>query len=116
MERQIESMGGVTVHVICVPLDPGAGSGDEPPVDKKAALHLTSIFGGLTYFPRNAQDTDASVDHLVAAMNSRYVLTYQVEDPARNGRQRLITVGFDKAHQKAKAVVRAPEGYYAPAQ
>jgi Ca-activated chloride channel family protein len=115
MKRQMESNGGPVVHVICLPLDPGKHQFDTAPrTDQKAALHLTALFGGLTYFPRDAADLDQSVDHLVDAMKSRYILTWQTQDTARDGRPRRIAIEFDKLHQKTKAVVRAPQEYYAP--
>jgi hypothetical protein len=116
MKKEIESMGGVAVHVICLPPDPGANMEGQDRVDKKAALHLTSIFGGLGYFPHNTIDTEESVDHLVGALKSRYMLAYQALNTGRDGRSRQITIEFDKAHQKMRAVVRVPEGYYAPSE
>jgi Ca-activated chloride channel homolog len=116
MKRRMEMGGGAVVHVMCVPAGPGQSAQRRSDTDQKTALHLAKTFGGLSYFPRDAADTDAAVDHLVHAMETRYILTYQAQDTARDGRERPIAVGFDKAHQNAKAVVRAPEGYYAPLQ
>jgi len=123
MKRRMEMGGGAVVHVICVPADGGekqagsdswsdGGSND----DQRSALRIANMFGGLTYFPRNRQDTEAAVDHLIQAMQTRYLLTYQTRDPAADGHERPISVGFDKAHSNEKAVLRAPEGYYAPLQ
>jgi len=115
MRYQIELRGGMELHIICVPPDLGRRLEPRFHNNQKSALHLTSTFGGLSYFPRNEADLDESVDHLVSAMQSRYVLTYNTANTVRDGKQRQVGIQFDKAHQKARAVIRAQEAYYAPA-
>jgi hypothetical protein len=43
-------------------------------------------------------------------------LTYLSDKQSNDRREHKIDVELDKPHQKARAVVRAPEGYYAPSQ
>ena len=116
MKRRMEMDGGAVVHVMCVPAISGQSVQGPSVGDGNMARYIAKMFGGLAYLPRNRQDMDAAVDHLVHAMQTRYILTYQTHDPAPDGRERPMSVAFDKTHPHAKAVVRAPEGYYAPLQ
>ena len=116
MKRSMLVDGGVAVHVMCVPADPARAAQARSDTNEKVALRLTNMFGGLTYFPRNTADMNAAVDHLADAMKTRYVLTYEASNSAKDGRERKIEVAFAKALQNQRAVVRAPEGYYAPSQ
>jgi Ca-activated chloride channel family protein len=112
LRMEMEAGGIPVVHVLCVPSPRGRGCG----TDEKAALRLTRMGGGLVYFPRNAADMDAAIDHLLEAMKARYVLTYTTLAPDRDGGEHQVAVSFDSAHPSKKAVVRAPEGYYAPSR
>jgi Ca-activated chloride channel family protein len=115
LRKEWKAPGTPALHIVTVPQSnplPGHGrSGDE-----KAAIQLANMGGGLVYFPRNLVDMEASVDQLNQALKSRYLLTYQSGNSSKDGGERRIDVELDKVHQKAKAVVRAPEGYYAPSQ
>jgi Ca-activated chloride channel homolog len=115
LRKEWRTPGTPALHIVTVPQSqplPGHGrSGDE-----KAAILLANMGGGLAYFPRNLADMEASVDRLNDALKSRYLLTYQSGNPSKDSGERRIDVELDKVHQKAKAVVRAPEGYYAPSQ
>jgi Ca-activated chloride channel family protein len=112
LRMEMEAGGIPEVHVLCVPSPHGRGCG----TDEKAALRLTRMGGGLVYFPHNAADTDSAVDHLLEAMKARYVLTYNALAPGRDGGEHRVSVSFDSTHPSKKAVVRAPEGYYAPSR
>jgi VWFA-related protein len=108
LRKELESAGAAVVHVLCVPSPQAHGCGSE-----KAALRLTKMSGGLTYFPRDAAETEAAVDHLNAALRARYILSYEPQDSAPGGMRRL-DVAFEKTHAVKKAILLAPEGYYAP--
>ncbi len=112
----MEMDGGAVVYVMCVPAISGQTVQGPSIGDGNMARYIAKMFGGLAYLPRNQQDMDAAVDRLIQAMETRYILAYRAQDTAKDGRERRVTVDFDKAHQTAKAVVRAPEGYYAPSQ
>jgi len=114
MKQQLESSGNPMVFVLWVPAVNKPGVPRGPDSNDRAALRLTRIGGGLTYFPRNEPDLEAAVDQLADAMKGRYILTYQAQNPAHDGRARRVEVSGDKAHLGKKAVVGAPEAYYPP--
>ena len=84
--------------------------------DEQVVRALTEIGGGLPYFPRNEQEMIADVDGLSRAMQAAYTLAYTTDNPEKDGRERLVEITVDKAHGGAKAIARAPEGFYAPSQ
>lgn len=117
MRRSMESAGSPVVHVVRVP----------PPVtektypaeessEKKAVQRITSISGGLSYFPRDVAEMNASLDSLNDAMKRVYCLTYTTATKARDGRERQIEIGLGKSRNGSKLVAWAPERYYAPSQ
>ncbi len=117
MRRLLESPGSPVVHVVRVP-PPAAGATypSEEAGEKKAVQRITSIGGGLSYFPGDAAEMNASLDNLNAAMQRVYLLTYTTATEARDGRERQIQIGFARTHDGSKFVAWAPERYYAPSQ
>ncbi len=109
LRTEMLAAGSAVVHLLCVPSPHKHGCGSEKP-----ALRLTRMGGGLTYFPHDAVETEAAVDHLNAALRARYLLSYEPQDRARSGDLRRVDVSLDKANATKKATVLAPEGYYAP--
>jgi hypothetical protein len=117
LERDLDPAGSPALYLIAMPSkNPGKNEARERKDSEKNALALARMGGGFTYFPQNQSDADASVDRLVDTLGSRYLLTYTSGNASKDGRVRRIDVELDKVHQRAKAVVRAPEGYYAPSQ
>jgi VWFA-related protein len=111
LEQDWNRPGTPALHVIAVPQASFMAGGD-----KKHAKRLARMGGGLVYFPRKAPDLLTAVDHVNEALKSRYLLTYSSDNQSKDGRVRQIDVALDKAHQKAKATIGAPQGYYAPSQ
>jgi Ca-activated chloride channel homolog len=117
LRREWQQPGMPSLHVIWIPSSKGSDNADSPSEEKheqKAVLTVAKMGGGFVFFPRDAAELTACSDNLIDALKNRYLLTYTSEDPSKDGRERQLDVGLDKAHQKAKDVVRAPEGYYAP--
>jgi VWFA-related protein len=107
------------LHVIQVPRlhvlgTPGRQSDHED--EEKTNRQIAKMGGGLSYFPWDKKELDASVDHLSSALKNRYALTYESENQKRDGLLRRVDVELDKVHQKERDVVSAPEGYYAPSR
>jgi Ca-activated chloride channel homolog len=114
LRKEWQQPGMPSVHVLWIPSPKGSNNHGEDEQEQGMVLRVAHLGGGIMYFPRDAAELTASSDNLVEALQNRYLLTYTSEDPSKDGRQRQLDVGLDKAHQKAKDVVRAPEGYYAP--
>jgi Ca-activated chloride channel homolog len=116
LKRELQTEGSPTVHMVCLPTGFGHALYKQVDQHRGAAFSLTEIGGGLTYFPHTILDIDAIMDHLPDTIRSRYVLTYQAENAARDGHEERIEISLDKAHQNSSARIQAPEGYYAPAK
>jgi Ca-activated chloride channel family protein len=114
--RDLETAGTPVMHIVLLPSPRGDSNRQETAHSEKAALGLARMDGGLVYFPKDPMELEASVDHLGEAMKNRMVVTYSSDNQSKDGRERRVDVELDKAHQRAKAVVRAPQGYYAPSQ
>jgi Ca-activated chloride channel family protein len=114
LRRDWQQPGTPSVHVLWIPSPKGSDDHGDDRHEQKEVLKVANIGGGLVFFPRDEAELTASSDNLIDALKNRYLLTYTSEDTSKDGRQRQLDVGLDKAHQKAKDVVRAPEGYYAP--
>ena len=106
------------VHIVRVPPSPSDLRNERSQLDhdKRTILRTTAISGGLSYFPKDPAEMEASLEHLSAAMKTVYTLTYSTGAPAPDGRERQIDIKLDKAHGGSKSAMRAPEGYYAPSQ
>lgn len=105
--------GTPTVYVVNVPLSAGL-RGTRP--DDKAGIELAAMCGGLSYSPSDRSELEATVDHLNEVLMGRYILTYEAEDQARNGRKRRVDVDLDKEHQQAGSVLGTTREYYAPSR
>ena len=105
--------GAPAVHVFRLS-DPAMESHADAMKAEKLATTLAGATGGMVYFPKKRGELEASVDELCRLMGNRVILSYETAAPARDGRERQVSVALDKTHQKQKAAVFAAEGYYAP--
>ncbi len=114
LRRGMETEGTPVVHMVCLP--PAFGRARAKQFDPHAsdAFKLTELGGGLTYFPHTMGDMNGVMDALPIAMSERYIVTYTAENVARDGHEERVVLLFDKAHRSQKAILQAPEGYYAP--
>jgi VWFA-related protein len=107
--ESLKTINAAAVYEIVIP-------GDDRKKAEREALQLTQSGGGLAFLPRNAADVQDAVDQLADTLKARYMLTYESPNSSKDGQARRVDVELDRVHQKMKAVVRAPEGYYAPSQ
>ena len=111
--QDIAVPGTPPVHIVRIPTAESLWDDRE---DAREAQEFSQRLGGFTFSPHKNVDLMTSVDRLNAVLKSRYVLAYESEDGRKDGRKRRVDLELDKMHQKAKDVIRAPEGYYAPSQ
>jgi VWFA-related protein len=117
MRRAMESAGSPVVHIVRVPPPQGGTTyRSEEASDKGTVRRIAAISGGLSYFPKDAAEMNASLDDLIRSMKSVYLLTYSTGVAPRDGRERSLEIKLDKAHGGSKAVVWAPERFYAPSE
>jgi VWFA-related protein len=115
LQQEMELAGSPVVHMVCVPAAFGNARAKQGDPEEGSATRLSRPTGGLTYFPHNMTDINSIVDNLALVLQSRYVLTFQAENAAKDGQEQWMQVSLEKAHRIGHAEVLAPEGYYAPA-
>jgi Ca-activated chloride channel homolog len=116
LKQALEAEGSPTVHMVCLPTGFGHALYKQYDLHSRTAFNLTEVSGGLTYFPHTILDIDAIMDHLPETIRSRYILTYEAENAARDGHEERIEIAFDRAHQGMNARIQGPEGFYAPSK
>jgi len=117
MVQAMKTGGSPVVHIVRVPASPAMKDApSEIASEKKAVLRTATIGGGLSYFPRDPAEMNASLDRLNVAMQHSYLLTYETGVATRDGRERVLDIRLDKAHNGSKLLLRSPEGYYAPSE
>ena len=115
MRRAMETAGSPVVHIVRVPPPQGGTTYRSEEASEKATVRrIAAISGGLSYFPRDAAEMNASLDDLNRSMKSAYLLTYSTGQQLRDGRERALEIKLDKAHGGPKSVIWAPERFYAP--
>ena len=112
--QAMETAGTPVVHLVCIPAAFGHAQWKQDDETSGAAMQVTAIGGGLTYFPHTTVEIDGMVDHLSDYLQARYVLTYQAENSTKDGGERRIAISYDKSHRAPKQLVLAPAGYIAP--
>ena len=117
LQQEMEQPGTPVVHLLRVPSpSPSADQRHEQRSEEKDALEMEKMLGGFAYFPRATWLIfRLALNTKNAALRSRYLLTYESGNSSKDGSERRVDLELDKAHQKRQAVLRTPEGYYAPA-